>query len=262
MVGTFVIFGFILLSLVVIFVSGAYLVRTGYKLNVIFQYVSILDKGAPVRMAGVRIGEVNQVYFMEDKETGQTKVRVEVFIAKRFKIRQNYKFAIRGVHILSEPHIEITPQPGRAPFYREGDTTQGEEPVPVEVLVNRADRIAAHLEALLKRLRTALEDQETGESIRETIVNLASITRSLNQILSGPEGDVVETLKHLNSATQSLEAVLSRVERGEGTLGKLTKEEDLYQEMREFVRDIKTHPWKLVRGPSDKKDGVKWVPFI
>ena len=262
MVGTFVIFGFILLSMIVLFVSGANLVRTGYRIGVVFHYVSILDKGAPVRMAGVRIGEVTQVSFREDKETGQTTVLVQVFIAKRFKIRQNYEFAVRGTHILSEPHIEISPQPGREPFFREGAVTQGKDPVPVEVLVDRADQIAAHLEALLGRLRTALENKETETSVRETIVNLAAITRSLNQILSGSENDMVESLKHLNASTQALESVLTRIDKGEGTLGKLTKEEELYQEVRDFVQDIKTHPWKLLRSGSGEKKGVKWVPFI
>lgn len=260
MVGTFVIFGFILLSLLVLFVSGASLMRAGYRLNVIFPYVSILDRGAPVRMAGVRVGEVTQVNFMEDKETGQIKVLVEVFIAKRVKIRQNYEFAVRGTHILSEPHIEISPRPGRAPFFKDGDTTIGKEPVPVEVLINRADQIASHLEALLGRLRTALEDKEIEASVRETIVNLASVTRSLSQIMSGSEKDAIESFQHLSAATEALESILTRIDRGEGTLGKLVKEEELYQEMKDFVREIKTHPWKLFRG--GEKRGVKWIPFI
>lgn len=101
LVGTFVVFGFILLSLVVFFVSGVYLVRPGYRVNVVFGYVSILDRGAPVRMAGVRIGEVNRVNFVEDKQTGQTRVQVQLFIAKGFEIRENYTFSVRGTHVLS-----------------------------------------------------------------------------------------------------------------------------------------------------------------
>src|SRR3989338_4101000 len=105
LVGTFVIFGFLILSLVVFFVSGVYLVRPGYKVFVMFNYVSILDKGAPVRMAGVRVGEVSKVALQEDPQTGQTRVKVQLFIAKGFEIRENYLFNVRGAHIMSEPHI-------------------------------------------------------------------------------------------------------------------------------------------------------------
>ena len=251
-VGAFVIFGFILLSLIVFFVSGVYLVRPGYKIKVIYNYVSILDKGAPVRMAGVRVGEVNKVTLLEDKETGQTRVVVEVFIAKGFEIRENYLFSVRGTHILSEPHIEITPRPGNAPYFKDGDTVQGVDPVPVEVLVDRADQIAGDLESILGRLKGALEDEETGKAIREMTKNMASVTRSLSLILNGSEEEMGDTLRRLNNSTQSLEAILTKVEKGEGTVGKLVSQDELYQEIRDFVKEIKTHPWRLLKR-DDKK---------
>lgn len=262
-VGTFVIFGFILLSLVVFFVSGVYLVRPGYRVKVIFNYVSILDRGAPVRMAGVRIGEVNKVTLREEEQTGKTRVEVQLFIAKGFEIRENYLFNIRGTHILSEPHIEISPEPGRAPFLKDGDTLQGVDPVPVEVLVDRADQIASDLAAIFRRVKTFMEDKKTEGEIRETIQNLASLTRSLNQILGGSEKDMTESLKHLNASTQSLESILKKMETGEGTMGKLMTEDELYEEMRDFVREIKTHPWRLLKRDDEKgKKGVPIVPFV
>lgn len=260
LVGSFVLFGFVLLSLIVFFVSGVYLVRPGYRVNVFFSYVSILDRGAPVRMAGVRVGEVSKVTLQEDPKTGETNVEVQVFIAKGFEIRENYQFTVRGTHILSEPHIEITPQPGRAPYLKEGNTLRGVDPVPVEVLIDRAHEIASHLEAMLGRLRTALEDKETEQDLRETLGNLATLTRSLSQILSGSEKEMTESLKHLSASTGSLEQILGRMERGEGTVGKLLTEEELYQEMRALVQEIKTRPWRLLK--KDKGKGVPGVPFV
>ena len=221
LVGTFVIFGFILLSVVVFFVSGVYLVRPGYQINVVFGYVSILDRGAPVRMAGVRIGEVNRVNFVEDKQTGQTRVQVQLFIAKGFEIRENYTFSVRGTHVLSEPHIEITPQPGNAPFLKEHDTVRGEDPVALEVLITRADQIAGHLDA----------------------------------VLEGLGKDAPGTFKKLNASTASLERILARVEKGEGTMGQLVAKDELYQEIRDFVGELKAHPWRLLK--KDKEDKKK-----
>lgn len=219
LVGAFVIFGFVILSLVVFFVSGVYLVRPGYKVNVIFKYVSILDRGAPVRMAGVRIGEISRVNLVEDKATGRTQVNVQLFVAKGFEIRENYLFNVRGTHVLSEPHIEITPQPGNASILKDGDTVQGRDPVPLEVLINRADQIAAHLEA----------------------------------VLGGTEKDAASTLKHLNASTESLERILARIEKGEGTLGQLVSQGELYEEIRDFVKELKAHPWRLLKKDEEKK---------
>lgn len=260
LVGAFVIFGFVLLSIVVFFVSGVYLVRPGYRLHVMFNYVSILDRGAPVRMAGVRVGEVSRVNLLEDPETGKARVQLQLFIEKGVEIRENYMFSVRGTHILSEPHIEITPQPGKTPLVKEGNTAQGTDPVPVEVLVDRADQIASDLESILGRFREALSDEETGKSLRETTQNLASLTRSLNKILSGSEQDMVESMKNLKASTESLETILAKIEKGEGTVGKLLTEEELYQEMKDLVREIKTHPWRLLKRDSDKEK--KWIPFV
>lgn len=261
LVGTFVIFGFLILSLVVFFVSGVYLVRPGYKVFVMFNYVSILDKGAPVRMAGVRIGEVSKVTLEEDRQTGQTRVKVQLFIAKGYEIRENYLFNVRGAHILSEPHVEVSPQPGKGPFIKDGAEVQGVDPVPVEVLVDRADKIASHLEAIFGRVKTVVEDKESEKDIKDAIHNIAALTRSLNQILSGSESNLSESIKHMNASTQSLESIMHKIDKGEGTMGKLVSDEELYIEIREFVKDLKTHPWKLLK--RDKKnDGVPFVPFV
>ena len=262
-VGAFVIFGFIFLTLIVFFVSGVYLFRPGYLVNVNFKYVSILDRGAPVRMAGVRLGEVSRVELVTDPESGQSHVRVQVFIAKGYEIRENYLFNIRGTHILSEPHIEVTPQPGKGRVLLDGDTVEGEDPVPMEVLIDRADQIAGHLEGILNRVRKALEDEETENSIRETLKNLSSLTRSLNKILEGSEEDLTESLKHLNASAESMEVILKKVEKGEGTVGSLMTKDELYQEMREFVQEIKAHPWKLLKRDEGKgKKGIPGVPFV
>jgi ABC-type transporter Mla subunit MlaD len=154
---------------------------------------------------------------------------------------------------LSEPHIEISPQPGKAPFLKDSDRVLGADPVPVETLVDRASLIASHLEAILGRFKGAVEDADTGAAIRETTKNLATLTRSLNQILSGSEEELGDTLRRINNSTQSLEVVLSRMEKGEGTIGKLMKEEEIYHELRDFVKEIKTHPWRLLKRDEDKK---------
>src|SRR3989338_7990190 len=93
-VGAFVIIGFVLLALIVFFVSGVYLFRQGYYLTVAYNYVDILDKGAPVRMAGVRVGEVNKVSLLFDEKEKRTKVMVKLFIEKGVEIKENYTFDI------------------------------------------------------------------------------------------------------------------------------------------------------------------------
>jgi len=255
-VGAFVIIGFIFLTLVLFFVSGVSLFRSGYTVNVLYGYVDILNKGAPVRMAGVKVGEVSGVQLFFDEAKQINRVRVKLFIEKGVEIRENYQFSIRGTHVLSEPHIEITPNPGHFPLLHKGDTVEGTNPVPVEALMGKAHEIMEHLAAITGRFSENL-DQGSMKDLKTMITNLSELSGSLNASLKGSEGEVRQSMKNIESSTASLEAVLSRMRQGEGTVGQLLMKDDLYKEMDAFVKDLRAHPWKLLKKDSNE-DHRKW----
>jgi len=252
MVGMFVIIGFIVLTITVFFVSGVYLFRPGYHLNVMYEYVSILDRGAPVRMAGVRIGEVSEVNLLFDPELGTTKVRLRLFIEKDVQIRENYKFFIRGTHILSEPHIEITPEPGTAKVIEPESTVLGDEPIALESLIQKAHDIADSIDQILASFKEAIGDNESREALKRVLINLAQLTDSFSKVMSGQEENLQDSLKQIQSSTESLSVILERLEKGEGTAGKLLMEDELYQDMRSFVSEIKARPWRLLKRDNER----------
>ena len=228
-VGVFVILGFIFLTLVLFFVSGVYLFRSGYTVAVMFNYVSILNKGAPVRMAGVRVGEVSQVDIVYDEVKQNNRVKVKLFIEKGVESRENYEFTVRGTHVLSEPHVEITPKPGNSPLVRKDEVMEGVPLVAMEELMDRA---------------------------REVLNNLSSLSGSLKDSFKSPDGNVYQSFQNIESSSASLNKILGRIEKGEGTIGKLMMEDELYREMNAFMKDVKEHPWKLIRKSS--KETRKW----
>lgn len=256
-VGFFVVVGFIILATTVFFVSGVYVFRQGIELNVMYDYVSILDKGAPVRMAGVRVGEVNKVELTRDMDADKLRVRVKLFIEKGVEIRENYMFLIRGTHILSEPHIEISPEKGESPLLQDGATLNGVTPVPIEDLIGRGHQIAANLDEIFKSLRGAVQDEQSGEAIRGILTNLASLTQSLEVVFSGSEADLKKAIGNIEASSQSLRSVMSQLDSGDGTIGKLLTEDQLYEDLRAFVEDIKAHPWKLFKQTSDNRKDLK-----
>ena len=252
-VGAFVIIGFIILALIVFFVSGVYFFRSGYALSVLYDYVSILDRGAPVRMAGVRIGEVSKVELTYDKATKRTRVLVKLFIEKGVEIRKNYQFEIRGTHILSEPHIEVSPKPGDGPILKDGALIQGADPVPVEALIERAHRIAEDLEGIVGTFHSAMEGNETAAALKQVILNLASLTESMNKVMSGSEGDLTKSIENIRASSDSLQAILGKIRKGEGTTGQLIFHDELYEDLRGFVAEIKARPWRLLKKDNGKK---------
>jgi len=178
---------------------------------------------------------------------------------KGVEIRENYEFTIRGTHILSEPHIEITPRPGNTPVLRKGALVEGVNPVPIESLVERGNEIAEQLTAILERIRSGVDDEETIQDVKGLIKNLSSLSAALSTSLDGSEQDVRSCIRNIESSSASLDAILNNVENGQGTLGKLLVEDELYEDMRGFVKDIRAHPWKLMK--KDSGDRKRFIFF-
>ena len=59
--------------------------------------------------------------------------------------------------------------------------------------------------------------------------------------------DFTELIGDLREVTSSLKVVVGRLERGEGTIGKLLTDEAIYDDAKALVKDLKEHPWKLLK---------------
>ena len=185
-VGIFVIIGFILLTLTLFFVSGVYLFRSGYHVKVRYEYVSILNKGAPVRMAGVRVGEVSQVRLYFDETKKKNCVEVKLFIEKGIEIRENYTFKIQGTHVLSEPHIEISPVAGDARLLKGDDMVEGISQCRWK-LSDRAHEISDEISEMMKKFRANVEDEGMIADLKTMVKNFSELSVALNTSVSGSE---------------------------------------------------------------------------
>ena len=246
-VGFFVVIGFLILSLIVFFVSGIYIFRPGYHLVATFDYVGIINRGAPVRFAGVRVGEVSKVEIIKPRdEKSKTKIQVTFFIEKNVEVREHYEVSVQGTHIMSEPHIAINPVYEAGRILKDGDLIEGISPSTMDDLIKRGESIAMRIDSLLEGVQD-LFDADTKNSLRESIQNMNHLLKSMNAATEGQEQDLRAMITNLNDVTEQMSALLKRTNAGEGTLGKLITEDEIYNDLRDFTKDIKTHPWRLFK---------------
>lgn len=248
-VGIFVVVGFILLTLVIFGVSGIYLFRPGYYIKADFDYVSIIDRGAPIRYAGVKIGEVKKVDINEMADDGsQGHVRLTLFIVKGVKVYENDTVSVQGTHIMAEPHVEIEPADGpRGRLLKDGDRVKGGSPVSMDELILEGKEIAGKINAFLSTVSDSVKDPKSKEALSNALVNISELTASLNTILKGQEQEVRTGLSNLNKSADQLSILLEKMNKGEGTMGRLMADDELYKELIDFVRDLKKHPWRLLK---------------
>ena len=127
-------------------------------------------------------------------------------------------------------------------------------------VARRADTISSHLEAGTGTLRRTLDRVDTATSqgeLTEIVANLKAASqnardmsgdfRELSASIKANQESVIRTLSGLDSA-------MSRLQRGDGTLGKLTMDSTLYvettaavSELRALLADIRVNPRKYFR---------------
>ncbi len=246
-VGFFVVVGFLILSLMVFFISGIYIFRPGYHLTATFDYVGIINQGAPVRFAGVRVGEVSKVEILKPKdEKAKTRIQIQFFLEKNVEVREHYEVSVQGTHIMSEPHIAINPVYEGGRILKDGDVIEGISPSTMDDLIKRGESIAMRIDNLLEGVQD-LFDTETKKSLRESIQNMNHLLKFMNAATEGQEGETREMIVHLNQVAEEMSTLLKKTNAGEGTLGKLLTQDEIYNDLRDFTRDIKARPWRLFK---------------
>ena len=149
--------------------------RPGQEAMVVIDFETSggLRVGAPVKLAGIDAGRVEQVDFMGGSKDGETgrKVYVRVTISMkpelRASLRDDARFYITTEGLLGEQYIEV--DPGKADVLLKNKPVEGISPMRLEIMTANLNRIATLAVQLL-------EDNE--ENIRETIKDVRATAQS------------------------------------------------------------------------------------
>lgn len=108
-------------------------------------------------------------------------------------------------------------------------------------ILNNLESISASLnreiDPMLKETRQALD---SVQRLSETIG--PDDQKRIKSAIAKLEGVMKRTDKVLVGVDQMIE----RVRRGEGTVGQLMADEEIYDDLKELIRDIKRNPWKII----------------
>ena len=164
-----------------VFVLGNWSLSSGYTIYVDYEYSGNLQPGAPVKVAGMKVGKVEDVSFLGgkvDPATGRrVYVRVEAWIEDRAKdsIRQDAEFFINTAGVLGEQYLEIVPgRDWERPPVASGDKRVGRNPP-------RTDLVLSRLYDVLDSLSQVLTEDK--DAIKHLLRNSASAVASADQLL-------------------------------------------------------------------------------
>ncbi|HEV8141662.1 MAG TPA: MlaD family protein [Methylomirabilota bacterium] len=227
----------IFLAIIYMLGARARLFEARFTIYAEFSEVAGLQEGATVRLAGVQIGRVARV---ELPAQPGGKVRVGMKIAKQFadRIRKDSEARIQTQGLLGDRIIEITVGTAQTAAVQPEETVRSRDPVDISNVIGEGAGVVRSVAALSESLRLVAEQfqksrvmEDLGDTMKTTRRVAEQVGRIADRAEKGP--GLAHTLlyeepialRRVDDLITSTQAILSRVERGEGALGVLSSEQ-------------------------------------
>lgn len=149
-VGIFLIVGIIILSCFLFFISDFKLQDGGYNIKLIYSYANGIKTFAPVRYAGVHIGEVRKIRFINDKDGNQV-IEVLVWVKGDTKISIDSNAWINTLGFLGEKYIEIIPGKSKE-IVAKNSQLRGQDSIPICQLSDLLERVGNRIDSILTKI--------------------------------------------------------------------------------------------------------------
>ena len=277
-VGALVLVGVAVFLVGMFWLTGQSLRTSGISVDVMFESVAGLKQGDPVLVSGVKKGRVARVNLERVKS-----VRVTLELSKDVRPHIDASAAVASMDLFGAKFIDYNPgsreellPPGRAITGSNQpditDVAQGVATRANELLANASNIVSERLGedihntlVVTQRAMATLASAPEGPFIKQTTRTLEATERVMARVDSmlgsgtGRNIDSISTnlarlTNHLSRTTASLDTLLSRINRGEGTLGRIAADTTMYHDLHALsvsltalLTDLKEHPDKYMK---------------
>jgi phospholipid/cholesterol/gamma-HCH transport system substrate-binding protein len=255
---------------------------SGYPLHSRFPWGQNLKQGQPVLLAGVTVGYVDDVQL---RNGGYLDVTYRIY--DDYEIPHSATASVISVGIFGDVAVALQPKNASGPFYARGDTVPTGPGAPgIAQITSKVDSIATSVNALTTEMQAQLVASGGLRDIRRTIAGTQQLTAQLGTLVAQQNRNLTATLasvqratnavdpavvdstlrnfraasanvetltRQLNQTTSELNGLVARLDRGEGTAGKLLTDTLLYADVRRLTMrldsltlDFKQNPRKYI----------------
>ena len=224
-----------------------------YPIKTVFTNIAGLKPGAPVRVAGVEVGSVQDTPFVGDR----VEVVMEVSREQAQRITSGSVASLGSVSLLGEAAVDITPSSEGTPIPEWGYVRSGPA-------AGSLSDVATQASEGIEQLTALLTDVRAGRGTVGQLVTNDQLYRDINALVTSME-DVARTVssgrgtlgrlmndpaaaRALEGSLQNLESITARIRAGEGSLGKLLNDDALGASLTATTGNLESITGRISRG--------------
>jgi len=231
-----------------------------YQIQIVFDEIGGMVPGDPVTVNGVKEGKVLNIGW-DDR-----KVLCTAEINNHVQLYEDARFIVISAELLAGMKIEIYPgkssnkiNMAHQPFEGSYAGRVVDVALVIEDLSRDLSSLSMRIDTTVAQINILLKSGTLQNDLTESLSNIKSITTQfktlpadiknsltgldstifgVQNLITSNSGDVTALIQKMNSIASrldtvsvSLHAVMSRIERNEGTLGKMVNEKDLYEKL-------------------------------
>ncbi len=151
--GVFVFIGIVILSIFILSIERYKKWNFNYRVHFTFNFVNGVKLGAPVRLAGVDVGDVKEINLKFSPEENKNKVDLVCRVRWDAKIPDDSSIWINTLGLLGEKYVEIMPGKNYAKVMCENQALAGQDPIPIHEVMVLAKSIVSNLDESIIRLK-------------------------------------------------------------------------------------------------------------
>ncbi|WP_297706286.1 MlaD family protein [uncultured Eudoraea sp.] len=272
--GIIVIGGILLFVMGFSFLKATPIFNNSKTFYAVYTHVGGLQPGTQVSINGFNVGNVNKITF----KNGSGNLVVTFSVDSDFEFSKNSTAELYDTGIIGGKGIQINPVFDGAPIAQSGDTLSSNiKPGLTDLLQQKLAPLQSKIEGAVTNADSLLInfndvlDEETKKNLRESIKGLNTTVQSfqstaatLNSLLAENKGKLDSSITNINTITtnfsilsdslaqvglantiRSLETtignlnkMMAKMEKGEGTLGKLMNNDELYNNLSEASKEL------------------------
>jgi phospholipid/cholesterol/gamma-HCH transport system substrate-binding protein len=255
-VGIFVLGGLTLLIVAIFYVTGFNVWTAKYRLVTYLPEVSGVTSGAPVRIDGVDVGNVDSVGINTPSDSSMPdhgrNIQVVMRIESKYRddIRSDSTASLVTQGLLGDRYVNISRGFKGAPL-KDNQEVKGSEENGINQLLAQGADLAKHLNGLSDEMKGLIVDVRAGKGSLGKFVSsddaynkIVSVGDRLDSMMAniqaghGVLGKLYtsdELYTKANSSVTHIDNILDAVEQQKGTFGKLIYSSDLHNQFSQFI---------------------------